>query len=556
MTNICNFITGDGNAAPAFRRALAALDKDRTISFPEGEYHFYPEGCAQKYCYFSNNDEGIKTIAMLIENIDGLTISGDNARFIFHGRLSPLAAYHCRDLTVRGVSVDFEDSFVSDADLVKRENGKAWFRIGGKYRFSDGKLHFTEDFYDNLHGKLHFRAMENGLVSFHTPAVTLDNRALEEQDGLVAFPDEFADFPVDTFVIKHELRLCPGMVFDHCRNLNLERVIIHHAAGMGILAQQCDSVALDRVEVIPSFRRVAASDDAVHMTECRGTLRLANCNLTGTLDDSLNVHGVYHPMRLREPGMRFFYLDSGHFQQMGLPGAEDGDTLELIKNDTHRPYGTIHVKRAEMLTKAITRIDFDEAELPAEFTPGDCVRVMEVANATLEVVNCKLKSANGRGVLASGMKKVHIHGNDFCSFGSGIHIAGGANYWFETGPVGEVVIENNRFENCCVGSVHGATREPVIIFPELDIMPEDFFYHGSITVRNNHFVSDRRTLVAMRSVTNATVTGNSVEFSTPGGVRVIPGKKGYFFTRGDDGRAAFWHCGKIVCDWEYSADYE
>ncbi len=61
-----------------------ALHGDRILYFPEEEYRFYPENCTAKYCFFCNNDEGVKTIAAYLENLNDFTLRGDNAKWIFH----------------------------------------------------------------------------------------------------------------------------------------------------------------------------------------------------------------------------------------------------------------------------------------------------------------------------------------------------------------------------------------------------------------------------------------------------------------------------------------
>ncbi len=106
-------------------------------------------------------------------------------------------------------------------------------------------------------------------------------------------------------------------------------------------------------------------------------------------------------MKFRKPGGFFYYLDTGHFQQSGIPGARDGDTLELLKNDTHIPYHYAKIKRAQAVNKAITLIEFEEP-LPEYYAYGDAARVMEVAQAELVVRNCKLTPHARQGCTCFG----------------------------------------------------------------------------------------------------------------------------------------------------------
>lgn len=520
----------------------------RKIVFAPGRYDFFPEKCSAAYCYFSNNDEGVKIIAMDIRDVDGLEIAAEGAEFCFHGRISPLVAKNCRDLKISGFTVDFADSFVSDADMVGFSDGFSWCKISGKHDFQDGKLIFTGDFYDNLSGNLIFFPYDTakGELVWDQRSTTIANNALQYRDGLTGFPGDLSHFGSKAFIIKHELRLCPGLVFDECENISLHKINLHHAAGMGILCQCCTNITVSGINIVPRSRRTGVSDDALHIVECRGEISITGSTFSGTLDDSINVHGIYRPLKCRIPGGKFYYLDSGHFQQMGIPGARPGDTLELIKNDTQKPYGKIKVKNAVMLNKAITKIEFDEAELPEEFSPGDCARVLEVADASLTIRDCRFSPLNGRGILASGLKNIHISGNTFHTAGAAVFIAGDAVYWYESGPVGNAVICENTFDNCSYRRWI-SSREPVGVFPEITTAVPGFCYHKNITVRDNVFISSFRNLVSMRSVENAVVCNNT--FVPDDTYRFMKGNDtGYFFADTVPEQIVFLDCAGIATE--------
>ena len=546
MNKVTDFGQRENITAAILPALAAALAGERKLIFPPGEYHFYLDGCSQKYCFFSNNDEGLKNIALLLENADDFTISGYGAKLIFHGRISPLCAFNCRNLKVEGLTIDFEDSFVSDADLIKRENGVAWFKFYGKHEVANGKIIFTGDFYDNFDGKLPFYPYDRSKkeLVWNGKTVSVSNCDIQYRDGLVGVEDKFEDVLTDAFVVKHELRVCPGMVFDNCENIQIENVTIHHAAGMGVLIQNSENCQIEKLSVVPSFRRVSVSDDALHITDCRGKLHISNCHLSGTLDDSINVHGVFRKLKRRIPGGKMYYLEAGHYQQQGVFNIHPGDTLELLARNTGKAYAKLKINQVKPCNKAFTVISFDESELPDQFTPGDPGWILET-QAELEVSNTLCRPLNGRGVLASGLKNVHIAGCHFHSSGAGVFISGDHSFWYESGPVAHAVIENNFFDNCNYRSMM-ATREPLAVFPELEKLEENFYYHGTIEVKNNRFRSSLRPQISMMSAEHAVVSGN--EF--------IPDETypfahestcGYFFTGAGSPMAAFLHCGTVCC---------
>lgn len=545
MTNFTDFLQNGISASAALQNAVSAAVKgDRNLYFPPGEYHFYPEDCPQRYCWFSNNDEGVKTIAILLDSVDDFTISGAGALLIFHGRISPLCAFNCRNLCVTGLQVDFADSFVSDADLICRENGVAWFKFYGPHQVVDGRVIFTNDFYDNLSGILPFTPYdkEKREVIFGCGSGRVENRNILYKDGLVGVKDCFGGFPTDAFMVKHELRLCPGMVFDNCTGLLIRQVTLYHAAGMGFLIQRSENCVVDSSVVEPRNRRASASDDALHITDCRGRIKICNCRLSGTLDDSINVHGVFRKLKLRIPGGKMYYLEAGHYQQQGVFNMRPGDHLELRRRDDGAPYGVVALTGVKPVNKSFSIVEFDESQLPDSFVEGDPGWILET-QAELEVIDTECRSLNGRGVLASGLKKVLISGCRFHDAGAGVFISGDHSFWYESGPVTEALIENNFFDNCNYNS-GGASKEAVAVFPELKKLTENFFYHGRIVVRNNHFRDAERPLISMKSVAEAEVTGNVFELDSSRQFSFVT-KAGYFFTDETSPMAAFLHCGKI-----------
>jgi len=538
--------TPDENAIALWNAAMfrARCKKAHTIVFGKGRYDFYPDHCDRSYCYFSNNDEGVKTTALALKNIQGLRILGHDTEWFFHGRISPLVAQECKDLFIQGITIDFEDSFVSDADVVASENDICWLKIGGKHFFLDDKLCFTGDFYDNLSGQLLFYSYDKakGELVWNNRTVRIPNKGLLKRDGLIGVPGLADAIQSDALIIKHEQRLCPGIVLDRCSGVTLKDVTIHHAAGMGVLAQLSSDIVLERVSVVPRGRRASVSDDAVHFSECRGRLKLDKCVLEGTLDDSFNAHGIYRPLKMRIPGGKFYYLDTGHYQQQGLQGAFAGDTLELMKNDTGKPYARIKVRHARQLNKALTLVE-PEGDMPAEWTPGDDARVLEAASAELSVTNCTFRPLCGRGVLASGMGKARVSGNRFHTSGAAVFVSGDGNYWYESGPVGDLVVQNNVFDNCCYGR-SSSTRECVAIFPELQKLEEGFFYHGTVTVKDNNFISNLRPQVSLLSVTKAKIAGNRFQFDDAYPFDP-PGTGAYSFATKDSPWLLVKHCGNV-----------
>lgn len=52
MNKVTDFGQRENITAAILPALAAALAGERKLIFPPGEYHFYLDGCSQKYCFF------------------------------------------------------------------------------------------------------------------------------------------------------------------------------------------------------------------------------------------------------------------------------------------------------------------------------------------------------------------------------------------------------------------------------------------------------------------------------------------------------------------------
>lgn len=91
-----------------------------------------------------------------------------------------------------------------------------------------------------------------------------------------------------------ENRLVPAFRVIHTYGFLAENINVHHAGGMGIIAENSDDLTLDNFNITPSKgRMVSTTADATHFVGCRGKVTIKNCTFQNQLDDASNVHGSY-----------------------------------------------------------------------------------------------------------------------------------------------------------------------------------------------------------------------------------------------------------------------
>jgi hypothetical protein len=488
---------------PALNRALETARKG--IFFPAGTYHFYPEHLPQEYCFFSNNDEGLKAIVFNIRDREDFTITGNQAEFIFHGRVVPFRCRNTRKLTISGINIDFEHSFVVRALVkdVSPESMTLAFANEQFYRIIHRQICFTDDEYKFILSRIPYMAYDperrEPLADGVTGSCSLD--AVEIQKGLVKFSDfSNSPNPGDTLIMKPEPRLCPGIVLDDCRDVKLEELQIYHCGGMAVLAQNCHNLYLKKVNVMlreGSSRLVSATDDAAHFVQCSGYIKLFDCRFENQKDDAVNIHGIYQTYLNRLGKM----LCTGHYQQLGIATVRPGEKLQ---------FGDFTVKIKEVIM-ANKQYSFIIPELPIPDTILSGTSVMNIdRQPNVHICGCTFRNNSPRGVLVSSGGKVLIEKNYFHTPGSAIFIAGDDIFWYESGPVQSVNIRENHFDNCLY---HHSCRKKAVIDIHPEICTGQEIYHRNIHIDNNSFTDSHRRLLYAENTDNIAFINNNWKLS-------------------------------------------
>jgi hypothetical protein len=155
----------------------------------------------------------------------------------------------------------------------------------------------------------------------------------------------------------------------------------------------------------------------------------------------------------------------------------------------------------------------------AALRQGDCLENISWEPSLL-VRNCRFEGTNTRGLLVTTRGKVVIEDNVFYRTGmQAILIADDAKGWYESGPVRDVLIRGNRFEECGYNST--PDNYAIAIVPENPELVPGYAVHRNIRIEDNYFrVYDYPVLMA-RSVDGLTFLRNKIGASAllPAGER-------------------------------------
>lgn len=538
---------------PAIRRALAVCRETGAskLLIPQGTYDLYPDEAEEKYCHVANNDDGMKRVVFLLDGLEDFEVDGGGSLFVCHDHMVPFEAEGCRNLRLRNFSVDWATPFYLQGRVARVDQaansfdmeilGQCNWEIQGERLVYSNKRRATTDnwyfmappmqkdvvWYQDLYWNIWYDPVTKAPAYCDelTTRVTEWNFGLDRPavatdlgDGTVRLTDACGELPRQGWILvsiglKSPNRLSPAIHVADCSKVLVENVTVHHAAGMALVAESSEDLVLRNYNVLlpeGSERIVTATADATHFVGCTGNIQLEDCTFENMLDDGTNIHNVYAEVA-RTTGPNSLVMTLGHSQHQGFRFARPGEQVALTDAVTLRPYRTLTVDRIEAVNAHAFEVTFRE-EI------GDAVRPGSVAeNLTRQpdvvIRNCEVRRNRARGILISTAGKVLVEDNRFleCTY-AGIMLSGDANYWFESGHVGDLTVRGNLFE--AQGLVTG--NAPVLcIIPEVgDPSDPSWFYHRNITFEDNTINSFSRVLVEARSAENITFRNNTVNAST------------------------------------------
>lgn len=321
------------------------------ICFHPGTYHFHEKGAAIKEYYISNHDQdNPKKVGISLEGMKHLTLDGGGASFVFHGRMLPISLLHSENCVLKNFSIDFANPHIAQVEIVKNDPGQGiTFRPASwvKYRIAkDSVFEAYGDGWTVRHSwgipfekdtrRIVYNAGDRGC---NTKGASLTS------DGCVLAPNwkDGKLVPGTIFVMRGWGRPTPGIFLSHNLNTRLENIQVHYAEGMGLLAQVCENVTLEKFRVClkgeEDPRYFTTQADATHFSGCKGKIISCNGLYEGMMDDAINVHGTYLKVigRKDEHTLVGRYM---HDQSWGFEWGRTGDEVQFIRSTTMELIGT------------------------------------------------------------------------------------------------------------------------------------------------------------------------------------------------------------------------
>lgn len=521
---IQEFITDESNCSEAFARAISAASEGDTLLLDAKTYHFYPHGAYEKEYYISNNDGGVKPIALPIINKKRITIDGRGADLIFHGNMMPIVTDDSEEITLKNFSIDYAVPFYAQAKIRTADENGILLEFDGKEfncRVQDGKfcffspsegwefcserplsLEFDEHGHPSAYSPPYFAYLgaprDHGFLSFLFKDVKLEQMG----ENLIFMHGSIGERHTagNYLVMTYAGRKYPGIFITNAKDVTLEGINLYYTAAMGVVAQTAENITLNRIVAEPrkgSGRLLSVNADATHFINCRGKISVTDSKFIQMMDDAANIHGIYNPYteKLVDGSLK---LGFGHPQHRGILSYRVGDSVAVIDTETNDVKGTGTVVEAELVSLNEIRLKLD-CDVPSPTGRW----VAENLSTAPEVYfgNCESGYNRPRGFLISTAGKTLVEKCKFYNMGQGIQLSGEMKDWYESGRVTDVCIRDCDFHN-------SAYAGGVAILCHPALWCTDTVFNKKITVENNVFTQANKRICSIKSCEEVIFRGN------------------------------------------------
>lgn len=531
------------NASPVLQKALAKIKAEYKegekviLRFPEGRYEFHEKGAAVREYYISNHDQtNPKKVGIALEDMKNLTLDGQGSEFVFHGRMLPVSLLRSENCLLKNFSIDFENPHIAQVKIVENDpqdgivfEPAPWV----DYRIAKDSIFeaYGEEWTMRHSWGIAFDGDTKHLV-YNTSDIGCPTKGASEVAPRRIHAPGWKDarlVPGTVVAMRGWGRPTPGIFLSHDVNTTIENVKVHYAEGMGLLAQLCENITLEKFGVClkgdADPRYFTTQADATHFSGCKGKIVSCNGLYEGMMDDAINVHGTYLKVvkRVDDRTLVGRYM---HGQSWGFEWGCPGDEVQFIRSNTMELVG----KQNKIIS--IRPYDKEQTEGAREFLITFQEPVDQVINEqsgfgienltwTPEVLfsGNVIRNNRARGSLFSTPRKTIVENNLFDhTSGAAILLCGDCNGWFETGACRHVIIRKNRFVNALT-NLFQFTNAVISIYPEIpDLKGQQQYFHGGpeggIVIEDNEFETFDAPILYAKSVDGLVFRNNTIKLNT------------------------------------------
>ena len=503
----------------AFDEAKAVKSGKVTVAFQPGVvYNISRSAATALVRYVSNtttrseNPDPTKHFGLWLDGMKNVTVDGRGATLLTHGEMTAIGIDNCTNITITNLTIDAADPSVPEMTVVARTDSTLTARVVPPSRYSitpEGKLYWEGEGWKftggiaQLWGDGYTLRCESPMDRYKY--VTTDSR------GYLVWHYDAGKAPKcnpgNVYQMRHSIRNEVATFINRSSNVTLSNMNYRFLGNFGIVAQMSSDLTYDGVNCLTdpgSGRTCAGFADFMQVSGCRGKVKITRCEFAGAHDDPINIHGTHLKVVKCEGNtvdVRFM-----HGQTRGFENYLPGDEIAVTDPHSLLRGARAKVKAVSQISDTDYRLTLDRSIAEAvSLLGGDAVIDNISANPEVEITDNTFTLTPTRGILLTTSRKAVIARNTFIKIPmASILIADDARSWYESGPVCDVTIRNNRFIDC--------SSPVILIAPENDknLGP----VHSGIRIISNEFTftapSDKKpVLVQARGVNGLKIKGNT-----------------------------------------------
>ena len=473
------------------------------LVFEKGkEYNYNEKYCFQRDLAVSNHGyNGRKRVAVLLENISDFTLDFNYSTLIFNSVIMPMAILNCQNIKIKNLSVENTAldilyskvlSYENDSCIVENINQMPFVLMGNKmFTSCEGRVFAPVDISIEFNGQTCEIEKNTGDNTLGREISDLDFYLLEDKKMRIS---RIKRRPPIGNILAFDggHRFSAGIFAEKSKNISFESIDIYSTFGMGLIAQCCENIKLNRFNTKRKGINLCTTQaDATHFVQCYGNITVQNCTFEGMLDDALNIHGIY--TKIVSKSENAIFVKEIHSESKGIRIYNIGDKVNVVNKKSLISYSEKTIKSVKYINDELIYLKLNE-------TTDDIIIGDSLENVTyladLVFINNIVRNNRARGMLIANKGTNLISNNYFHTSGSAIKFESDGEFWFESGGVGEVLIENNEFDYCN----YGDWGEYVIECQPRSLVEEDKYFHKKISIINNKFKLKNENVIKLDNV--------------------------------------------------------
>ena len=485
------------------------------IQFLPGVHEFSPQNAVRRLYFVSNSCDAPtvpKRITILVDGARHVSVRGGGVEgpgkteILIGGRMTEVLNDHAEDIAFSGLVFDLKRPTVSEFRVLESGGNEVVIEVAeaSTYEIKDGKFAWTGDLGSG------WIMSQQGIPAagkcwrqgewdpFGTAqAVDLGNRKVR-----LTYAKGTHDLIKDRQLqFRHVNRDSVGIHNTRSKDIVFRDCDFYALTNMGFVSQFTENITYQRVNVAPpkgTLRTCPAHGDIFQFSNCKGNLLVDSCKLSGMQDDAINCHGT-HLRVIEKAGENQLLVRFVNAQTYSFAAYAPGDEVAVINHSNLRELpGNPRRKVTAVIPSPKDKSGKDwllTLDGPAPVFGNNDVLDNITWYPNITARNNHISMDPVRGFLFTTRGKVLVEGNTFlrCAM-PGILIEDDAEGWFESGPVRDLTIRNNRFIECGIQ-----------ITPQSHSNNPEEWVHENIRIEGNYF---ENTSLFAKNVKGLTITAN------------------------------------------------